>query len=79
LTRPGLEPVVELIDGARRTVAVIRRNIAFSLVYNLVGVALAMSGVLSPLVAAVLMPISSLTVVSSSFKSRTFARRTPEA
>lgn len=78
LTRPGLEPVVELIEGAKRTVAVIRRNIAFSLVYNLVGVALAVTGVLNPLFAAVLMPLSSLTVVSSSFKSRTFVRRGQE-
>ncbi len=78
LTRPGLEPVVELIEGAKRTVAVIRRNIAFSLVYNLVGVVLAVSGVLNPLFAAVLMPLSSLTVVSSSFRSRTFARRGAE-
>jgi cation transport ATPase len=38
-----------------------------------VGVALAMSGVLNPLVAAILMPISSLTVIVSSYRARTFA------
>ena len=42
---------------------VIRRNIAFSIVYNAIGAGLAMTGHLSPLVAAVLMPASSLTVV----------------
>lgn len=73
LTTPGVSAVVELLTGARRTVQVIRRNILFSLLYNLIGIVLAMLGLLSPLVAAILMPISSLTVVSSSFRSRTFA------
>jgi len=36
------------------------------------GVALALLGVLSPLVAAILMPLSSLTVVSSALRSRAF-------
>ncbi len=72
LTEAGLAPIVTLITGARRTVRTIRRNIVFSLLYNLLGAGLAMAGLLSPLVAAILMPFSSLTVVSSSFKSRTF-------
>ncbi|MFI5312182.1 MAG: HAD-IC family P-type ATPase, partial [Gemmatimonadales bacterium] len=72
LTRPGLAPLVELVSGAERTMAVIRRNLAFSLAYNLAGATLAMTGVINPLVAAVLMPVSSLTVVLSSWRSRTF-------
>jgi P-type Cu2+ transporter len=72
LTRPGLEPLVELLDGARATMGIIRRNLAVSLVYNLVGASLAMSGVITPLVAAVLMPISSLTVVTLSYRSKSF-------
>jgi len=75
LTRPGLEPVVELLDGAKATMGIIRRNLAVSLVYNLVGAGLAMSGVITPLVAAVLMPISSLTVVTLSYRSRSFPER----
>ena len=72
MTKPGLAPVVELVTGAERTMAVIRRNLAFSLLYNLVGAALAMTGVLNPLVAALMMPASSLTVVLSSWHARTF-------
>lgn len=75
LTQPGLKGVASLMDGSRRTVSVIKRNLAFSLCYNLAGAALAISGVINPLVAAVLMPLSSLTVVSSSFRSRTFLPR----
>jgi Cu2+-exporting ATPase len=72
LARPGLCSLVELIDGARRTLRVIRRNIAFSLVYNAIGAGLAITGVIDPLIAAILMPMSSLTVVLASWGSRTF-------
>jgi P-type Cu2+ transporter len=72
LTRSGVGSVVELVLGARRTLRVIRRNLAFSLAYNVIGVGLAVTGLIGPLIAAILMPISSLTVVTSSFRARTF-------
>lgn len=72
LTRPGLDSLVRLTVGARRTMRVIRRNVAFSIVYNLAGAALAMTGHLTPLIAAVLMPASSLTVVVASWRAHTF-------
>jgi Cu2+-exporting ATPase len=73
VTRPGLAPVAELLEGARRTLRVIRRNLACSLGYNAIAVALAMTGRLDPVVAAILMPLSSVTVIVSSFRARTFA------
>lgn len=73
LTREGVSGLVALIDGAARTVRVIRRNLLVSLAYNAIGVSLAMSGLLNPLVAAILMPASSLTVISLSYRARTFA------
>ncbi|MEO8335823.1 MAG: heavy metal translocating P-type ATPase [bacterium] len=72
LTTPGLEPLVRLVAGASRTMFVIRRNIALSLCYNLLGVALAMTGAISPLIAAIMMPASSLTVLLGSWLGRTF-------
>jgi Cu2+-exporting ATPase len=72
LTRAGLSPLVELIDGAGRTLRVIRRGIGLSLGYNLAGVVLAGLGMINPLVAAVMMPASSLTVLLVAWKSRTF-------
>ena len=71
-TEPGVLPVLEAVRGARLTLQAIHRGLAFSLAYNALGVALAMTGVLSPLVAAVMMPISSLTVVTSALRSRAF-------
>ena len=74
LARPGLGALVELTDGAQRTMHVIKRNIAFSIAYNVIGAALAATGLLTPLIAAILMPASSITVVLASWYSHTFAR-----
>ncbi len=72
LSRPGLAPLVELVEGSRRTMLVIRNNILFSIAYNVLGATLALLGLLDPLIAAVLMPISSLSVVLASWRSHTF-------
>lgn len=72
LTREGVAPLLELFCGSRRVFAVIRRNLAFSLLYNVAGAALALAGLVGPLLAAVLMPTSSLSVVLSSALSRPF-------
>ncbi len=76
LTRPGLGALVELTEGARRTLHVIHRNIALSIGYNMIGAGLAVFGLLTPLIAAILMPTSSITVVLGSWYSTTFARPT---
>ncbi|HJQ99655.1 MAG TPA: heavy metal translocating P-type ATPase metal-binding domain-containing protein [Candidatus Polarisedimenticolaceae bacterium] len=73
ITRPGIGSLLELVEGSRRTMRVVHRNFALSLLYNVAGVALAMSGVLNPIVAAILMPMSSLTVIVSSYRARSFA------
>jgi Cu2+-exporting ATPase len=73
LTREGVAPLVDILAGARRLRGVVRRNLVFSLFYNVVASALAVAGFVGPLLAAILMPISSLTVVLSSALTRTFA------
>jgi Cu2+-exporting ATPase len=75
VTRPGVARIAELCEGSRRAMWVVKRNLLFSLGYNVVGVALAMAGLLNPLVAAILMPLSSITVIVSSYRSRTFPTR----
>jgi Cu2+-exporting ATPase len=72
LTEPGVAIVEQTLAGARRTLQGIRRSVKLSLVYNLVGVSLAMAGLIGPLLAAVLMPLSSATVVANAYRSRTF-------
>jgi Cu2+-exporting ATPase len=75
LQKPGVGTLTELVEGAQRTSRTIRNNILFSLGYNVLGAALAMTGMLNPLVAAILMPISSLVVVTNSFRFRFVERR----
>jgi P-type Cu2+ transporter len=75
LNRPGLGPVLELLDAARRTVRTIRRNIMVSIAYNVLAASLAMTGLITPILGAIMMPISSFTVLTVSFRSRTFGGR----
>lgn len=70
LGRPGLGGLLDLLDASHRTMRAIRRNFAISLAYNAVAVGLAMAGLVSPLVAAVLMPLSSISVVALSLSLR---------
>ncbi len=74
LDRPGLKPIVELMDASTQTLRVIRLNLVVSLAYNAVAAGLAITGVINPLIAAVLMPLSSLTVVTLSFRLPTFRK-----
>lgn len=76
LTRPGLMPVVECVEGARATLGVVRRNLTFSIGYNVLGAGLAVAGLMGPLLAALLMPFSSGTVVGSSLVGGGFRSRT---
>jgi Cu2+-exporting ATPase len=64
VARPGLAPVVELVETSRRTLRIIKRNLFLSGAYNLLAGVLAMAGVMNPLIAAIIMPISSASVLS---------------
>jgi P-type Cu2+ transporter len=74
-TRSGLSPIVAAVLGSRRTLAAIRRGIVISLAYNLAGIALAILGVLSPLLAAIMMPLSSISVVSLALRAKSFEKK----
>jgi Cu+-exporting ATPase len=49
---------------AKKTIGVIKASFLISLIYNIIGLYFAVQGTLSPLIAAILMPISSVTVVA---------------
>ena len=72
LGQPGIGPVLELIEGSTRTMKVVRRNLVVSVAYNALAAGLAITGLIHPIIAAVLMPVSSLTVIFLSFRSRSF-------
>jgi Cu2+-exporting ATPase len=77
VTRPGLSPVVDLLEGARRSMATIKLNLGVSLAYNAAAAAVCMTGVVTPLIAAILMPASSLTVLALAFRAWGRPRRSP--
>lgn len=55
-----------LLEGAIQLRRAIRTNLVFSVLYNSIGLTLACLGFITPLAAAVLMPLSSLTVLGIS-------------
>ena len=75
LSEGGLAQVARLLAGSRRTLQTIHRGIAISLAYNAVAAWLAMTGRIDPILAAILMPVSSLTVVSLAYRAKTFRRQ----
>ena len=62
-----VQKLTHLFDGIGRLGRVVKGNILLSIIYNVVGVALVLDGRIGPLVAAVLMPLSSLLVICNSF------------
>jgi len=74
LSQSGALALASLMEGSRRTLRTIQRGVGFSLGYNALGIGLAAAGILNPLVAAIMMPLSSLTVVSHAFRSQSFRR-----
>jgi Cu2+-exporting ATPase len=64
----SLHPVVTLMRGARRTMRIVRQNLAWAIVYNLSAVPLAAAGFVPPWLAAIGMSTSSLVVVLNALR-----------
>lgn len=60
---PGLRPVRLALRVSRALVAVNRRNLAVATLYNAGTVALSFAGVMSPILCAVIMPLTSLSII----------------
>jgi len=70
-----LNKVLQATHLSRRTLLTIKQNIGLSFVYNLIMMPLAMMGLVTPLVAAITMPISSLVVIGNAARIRTLFKQ----
>ncbi|KAB7834769.1 heavy metal translocating P-type ATPase [Streptomyces mobaraensis] len=70
LVREDMGALADAVRLARRTSLTVRANLAWAFGYNLVTVPLAAVGLLSPMVAAAAMSVSSLLVVGNSLRLR---------
>lgn len=65
LATPGISAIEQLVSLSKETIRLIKRNFAISLAYNSVSVIAVFMGLITPLSAAIIMPVSSLTVLAS--------------
>lgn len=70
----SLAPVAVAVRAARRTRAIVVQNFALAIGYNALAVPLALMGLVTPLVAAVAMSMSSLLVVANALRLKGCAR-----
>jgi len=72
LRSPSIGAIASTASAAVATLRTIRRSLRFSLAYNVVAATLAAAGIIHPLLAAVMMPASSLLVLANSLHSKAF-------
>ncbi|MET4169136.1 Cu2+-exporting ATPase [Bradyrhizobium sp. LA6.1] len=73
LGRP-LAPVVAAIDASRKALHLMRQNLWLAIGYNVLAVPVAISGVVTPLIAAAAMSGSSILVMLNSLRARSASR-----
>lgn len=73
LDAASFHQLADLLAFARSSVGIVKAGFVISLLYNTIGIGIASTGRLSPLVAAVLMPISSFSVIGFSLLATRWA------
>ena len=71
-----LQNIDKLIEFSKASTSIVHFSFGLSLLYNITGLSFAVTGHLSPLVAAILMPLSSITIMAfTTFATRLKARK----
>lgn len=66
---PGLRPLLKLLAIEKRLRHLLNRNLSFALAYNLGAGTAALLGLVNPLTAAILMPVSSVLILLSTWEA----------
>ncbi len=74
LMHQGLMPVAKAHKLAKTTLTTIRQNMIISLAYNVIMIPLAIMAIITPLIAAIAMPISSLLVIANAARINRFLK-----
>ncbi len=74
LIKDNIANIKELFNNIRFTTNSVKRNTFISIGYNIIAGYFALSGHISPLIAAVLMPLSSLILLTSTYYGNYFSR-----
>lgn len=67
-TSDSFLPVALAVQTAQRTMQIVRQNFALAIGYNILAVPLALTGMVTPLIAAIAMSLSSLIVVGNALR-----------
>jgi len=73
LMRPSLTAAADALRLSRQTLRVIKENLGWAFIYNIIGIPLAATGNLNPMYAGGAMALSSLIVVANSLRLRRFS------
>ncbi len=68
LIKGDLNGVVDSINLSKKTVRIIKQNLFWAFVYNVIGIPIAALGLLNPMVGALAMSFSSVSVISNSLR-----------
>jgi Cu+-exporting ATPase len=74
LVTEDLTKITESIDLSKKTLQVIKQNLFWAFIYNIVSVPLAAAGLLKPEIASASMAMSSLSVVTNSLRLKSFKK-----
>ncbi|MCE1187835.1 MAG: HAD-IC family P-type ATPase, partial [Ignavibacteria bacterium] len=65
-----ISSVVNAIKLSKKAIRIIKQNLFWAFIYNIIGIPLAASGYLNPMIAALAMSFSSVSVISNSLRLR---------